>query len=68
MKILANASQQNDLQSITSMDGPKRAGLLLFGLVFGVFGLWAAFAPLEGSAYAPRESHRQVIQENGATS
>jgi epimerase transport system membrane fusion protein len=66
MKILANASQQNDLQSITSMDGPKRAGLLLFGLVFGVFGLWAAFAPLEGSAYAPGKvtvrSYKKMVQ------
>jgi len=37
----------------TSIDTPKRIGLFIFFLVFGVFGLWAAFAPLDGAAYAP---------------
>ena len=56
----------SDLKSITSMEGPKRAGLLLFALVFGVFGLWAALAPLDGAAFAPGKvtvkSYKKVVQ------
>ena len=33
--------------------GAKRIGLTLFALVFGIFGLWAGFAPLDGAAFAP---------------
>lgn len=50
----------------TSMDGPKRIGLFIFFLVFGVFGVWAAVAPLDGAAHAPGtvivRSDRQVVQ------
>ena len=34
---------------------PVRIGLTIFALVFGVFGGWAAFAPIDGAAYAPGE-------------
>ena len=48
------------------MDAPKRAGLVLFFLVFGVFGLWSAIAPLDGAAFAPGvvtvRSYKKVIQ------
>lgn len=32
---------------------PFRVGLILFAAVFGIFGIWAAVAPLEGAAHAP---------------
>lgn len=50
----------------TSIDTPKRVGLLLFFLVFGVFGIWSAVAPLDGAAQAPGtvmvRSYSQVVQ------
>ena len=48
------------------MDGPKRVGLTLFFLVFGVFGFWSALAPLDGAAFAPGtvtvKSYKKVVQ------
>lgn len=48
------------------MESPKRIGLLIFFLVFGVFGVWAAVAPIDGAANAPGtvivRSNRQVVQ------
>ncbi|NQV69503.1 MAG: HlyD family type I secretion periplasmic adaptor subunit [Pseudohongiella sp.] len=50
----------------TSMTTAKRAGFLIFFLVFGVFGLWAGFAPLDSAAHASGtvmvKSHSQVVQ------
>lgn len=50
----------------TSMEVPKRIGLLLFFLVFGVFGLWSALAPLDGAAQAVGtvnvRSYKKVVQ------
>lgn len=50
----------------TSMESPKRIGLLIFFLVFGVFGVWASVAPIDGAAHAPGtvivRSNRQVVQ------
>lgn len=50
----------------TSMETPKRVGLIIFFLVFGVFGVWAAVAPIEGAANAPGtinvRSYSQVVQ------
>jgi epimerase transport system membrane fusion protein len=51
---------------LQSMEGPKRIGLTLFFLVFGVFGFWSAFAPLDGAAFAPGvvtvKSYKKVVQ------
>lgn len=51
---------------VTSMDGPNRIGLTIFFLVFGIFGIWAAFAPLDSSAYAPGvvtvKSYKKIVQ------
>jgi epimerase transport system membrane fusion protein len=51
---------------ITSMNKPKNIGLLMFFLVFGVFGIWASVAPIEGAAHAPGSvtvrSNRQLVQ------
>jgi epimerase transport system membrane fusion protein len=48
------------------MEGPKRVGLIIIFLVFGVFGVWAAIAPLDGAAHAPGtvnvRSYSQVVQ------
>lgn len=50
----------------TSMERPRRIGLLLFFLVFGVFGVWAAVAPLDGAAHAVGSvnvrSYKKVVQ------
>ncbi len=55
-----------DRSVYTSMETPRRIGLSLFLLVFGVFGVWAAIAPLDGAAYAPGsvtvKSYSQVVQ------
>lgn len=59
-----NSSKFND--SDTSIDAPKRIGMLVFFLVFGVFGLWASLAPLDGAANAPGSvtvrSNKQIVQ------
>lgn len=44
----------------------RRIGLILFFLVFGVFGVWAAAAPLDGAVHAAGtvavRSYKQVVQ------
>lgn len=51
---------------MTSIDMPKRVGFIIFFLVFGVFGVWAAIAPIDGAAHAPGtvnvRSYSQVVQ------
>mgnify|MGYP000034602700 FL=1 len=54
----------NTLSVGTSMETPKRVGLTLFFLVFGVFGTWSAVAPLEGSAAA---SGRVTVRSYSST-
>jgi epimerase transport system membrane fusion protein len=53
-----------DFQS--DITGPRRSGLVLLTAVFGVFGLWAALAPLDGAAFAPGtvtvRSYKKIIQ------
>jgi epimerase transport system membrane fusion protein len=50
----------------TNMEMPKRVGLIIGFLVFGVFGVWASTAPLNGFAHAPGtvnvRSYSQVVQ------
>lgn len=59
-------ARNSDDQVPTSMAGPKRIGLILFFLVFVVFGGWAGLAPLDGAAQAPGvvtvESYSDVVQ------
>lgn len=64
---LATVQNSDALDSIdTNMETPKRVGLVISILVFGVFGLWAAIAPLDGAAHAPGtvnvRSYSQVVQ------
>ncbi|MCI5106616.1 MAG: HlyD family type I secretion periplasmic adaptor subunit [Pseudomonadales bacterium] len=48
------------------MDRPRRIGLGIFLLIFGVFGVWAATAPIDSAAVAPGvvtvESYSKVVQ------
>jgi membrane fusion protein, epimerase transport system len=50
----------------TEFDAPKRIGLIIAFLVFGVFGLWAAFVPLSGAVHAVGaitvKSYKKVVQ------
>lgn len=54
------------IEVLTSMDTPKRFGLGLIFLVFGVFGLWATLAPIEGAAHAPGtvavKTYKKIVQ------
>ena len=51
---------------LSSMEAPKQFGLILLVVVFGVFGLWAAIAPLDGAAFAlgtvTVKSYKKVVQ------
>ena len=50
----------------TGIEAPRRAGLIVAFLVFGVFGVWAATAPLDGAAHAQGSvtvrSYKKTIQ------
>lgn len=50
----------------TGIEAPSRAGLIIAFLVFGVFGVWAATAPIDGAAHAPGtvtvRSYKKTIQ------
>ncbi len=50
----------------TGIEAPRRTGILIGLAVFGVFGLWAALAPISGAAHAPGtvtvKSYKQVVQ------
>lgn len=44
----------------------RRLGVVIIGVIFGVFGIWAAIAPLDGAAYAPGvvtvQAYRKTVQ------
>jgi epimerase transport system membrane fusion protein len=50
----------------TEFDVPRRIGLTIAFLVFGVFGLWSAFAPINGAVHAMGaitvKSYKKVVQ------
>ena len=58
--------QPNPSMDSTSIEMPKRVGLIIFFLVFGVFGVWAAFAPINGAAHAAGtvlvKSNNKIVQ------
>jgi membrane fusion protein, epimerase transport system len=60
--VVANKGQALE----TEFNAPKRIGLMIAFLVFGVFGLWAALAPIEGAAHATGQvtvkSYKKPIQ------
>lgn len=49
VEVPTNLQQPEELTDITL---PLRIGIILFALIFGVFGLWASVAPLDGAAHA----------------
>ncbi|WP_206019891.1 HlyD family type I secretion periplasmic adaptor subunit [Pseudomaricurvus alkylphenolicus] len=56
----------DNLDAETDFSKPRRVGMVLFILVFGVFGLWSVIAPLESAALAPGivavKSHKKTVQ------
>jgi epimerase transport system membrane fusion protein len=48
------------------IEGPRRIGLTIAFLVFGVFGTWAAFVPIEGASHAVGtvnvKSYKKLVQ------
>ena len=68
MPAVAPSDKREDVDAVieTGIDGARRAGILIAVAVFGVFGLWATLAPLNGAAHAPGtvtvRSYRQVVQ------
>ncbi len=54
------------LDSFADDRRPRRVGLVIVALVFGVFGTWATFAPLSGAIVASGqiavESYRKTVQ------
>lgn len=61
-----NEPSNGELAGLISIDTPRKIGLTIFLIVFGVFGAWAAIAPLSGAAYAPGkvtvESYKKAVQ------
>ncbi|WP_260958743.1 HlyD family type I secretion periplasmic adaptor subunit [Pseudomonas citri] len=57
---------ENASELPTSDHKIRRLGIGIVGLTFGLFGTWAAFAPLDGAAYAPGvvtvQSYRKTVQ------
>lgn len=64
--VLDHNQESTTLAVETSLEKPRRIGLMLAFLVFGVFGLWAALAPIEGAAYAVGsitvKSYKRLVQ------
>ena len=56
----------SDLSDDVSMVAPVRIGFIIIFLVFGVFGFWSAFAPIDGASLAPGtvivKSNKKLIQ------
>ncbi len=65
LKNKSNIPEEFPLE-IASIMVPKRVGFIIFFLVFGVFGIWATFAPLKGAAHAPGivtvKSNKKLVQ------
>ena len=63
---ISSVDKSIDFHSLSSMEGPRKIGLYIFFLIFGLFGFWSAFAPLDGAAFAPGtvtvKSYNKVVQ------
>ncbi len=52
--MIDKSSEPNKLQALSTNDKPIRTvGMIIVFATFGVFGLWAGFAPMDSSALAP---------------
>ncbi len=62
----ATVIDYEEISPDTSMAMPRRVGMIIFFLVFGVFGGWSALAPLDGAARAAGtvtvKSYSKVVQ------
>lgn len=62
----ATVIEYEELSPDTSMAMPRRVGMIIFFLVFGVFGGWSALAPLDSAARASGtvtvKSYSKVVQ------
>jgi multidrug resistance efflux pump len=62
----AGAPGDDEMVAETEDKKPRRIGLIIIGIVFGGFGLWAVTAPLDSAALAPGtvtvEGHRKAVQ------
>jgi epimerase transport system membrane fusion protein len=64
---LLTDSQDNQQAPIeTGIEGPRRVGLTIAFVIFGVFGLWSTFAPIDSAAYAGGvvrvRSYNKIVQ------
>lgn len=61
-----NLEPPTGMEVETGFGAPRRIGLTIAFVVFGVFGLWSVLAPIEGSAHAAGivtvRSYKKVIQ------
>jgi epimerase transport system membrane fusion protein len=59
-------NQNGEVEVITGISSPLRFGLIVLFMVFGMFGVWAAVAPLDSAAFAPGtvavESYKKMVQ------
>jgi len=62
---LASINKLN-ASNLFSFEVPKKIGLTIFFLIFGVFGFWSVLAPLDGAAFAPGtvtvKSYKKIVQ------
>ena len=65
-KLTNPGNQTQESKDLSSIKAPKRIGLVLLVAIFGVFGVWAATAPLDGAAFAlgtvTVKSYKKVVQ------
>jgi len=65
VRILTNTLSA-DQQLGMSIEFPRKIGLTMLFIVFGLFGLWAAVAPISGAVLAPGQvtvkSYKKIIQ------
>jgi len=66
LSLLAAADDSQQTQVETGIEGPRRVGLIIAFLIFGVFGLWSTFAPIDSAAYAGGvvrvRSYNKIVQ------
>lgn len=66
MNLTLSTPNDNFADLPTSDRSIRRVGFFIVFLTFGVFGSWAAFAPLDGAAYAPGvvtvQTYRKTVQ------
>lgn len=63
---LPTGKSGSDDQSDVSIEIPRKIGFAMLFSVFGLFGLWAIFAPISGAVLAPGQvtvkSYKKIIQ------